>query len=304
VNRPGVSVVVPTHDRPALLERAVRSVVEQTYDGEIEVVVVADGGPAVDPQVALPSGRQLRTLANDRTRGPSGARNTGLLAATHDLVAFLDDDDRWRPDKLDRQLATFAGHPDVPLCGTAVAVEDGRSSSPCLVPHDLVTHEHLLRNRLAGLHTSGFLLRRAAFIERVGLFDEQLPRSYCEDYDLLLRAAQLGPIPVANEPLVLVTRQGQSHFIGRWDAYGDALELLLAKHPAFTTVRAASGRIEGQIAFARAAQGRRGDALGWIRRSLGHDPRQPKAWLALLVALRLGSAGWVTRSAARFGKGI
>lgn len=304
MTRPAVTVVVPTHNRPELMRRAVQSIVDQDYDGEIEIVVVFDASEPVLPDVVLGARHNIRATTNERTRGLAGARNTGILTAAHGYVAFLDDDDYWLPGKLESQLAVFEADDSVLLVGTAMMVDDGERQHERLVPSDRVRHGDLIENRLPGLHSSSFVFRRSALLGELGLVDEALPRSYGEDYDLLLRTAALGPISVVNRPLVSVTWQGQSFFFGQWAVYAEALQYLLAKHPAFATSRTAIGRIEAQVAFALAASGQRSAARTWAGRSIRHDPWRPKAYLAFAVSLGVLSAGRVARIARRFGKGI
>jgi len=299
-----VTAVVPTHNRPDLMKRAVQSILDQTYEGDIEIVVVFDACEPRLPDVELPRNRTLRALVNERSRGLAGGRNTGILAASHDFVAFLDDDDYWMPEKLARQMRAFDAHEDAILVGTAMIVDDGERTHERLVPSETVTHHDLLHNRLAGLHSSSFVFRRHAFLGSLGLVDEQLPRSYGEDYDMLLRTAAIGPIVVVNEPLVGVTWKGQSFFFGQWAVYAEALQYLLAKHPEFGSTRSAVGRIESQIAFALAASGQRGAGVDWAKKSIRHDPCQAKAYLAIAIALRLVTADRIARTAQRFGKGI
>lgn len=301
---PPVTAVVPTHDRPEMMRRAVQSILDQEYDGDIEVIVVFDACEPVLPVVVLGDGRTLVGIVNERRRGLAGARNTGILAARHPLVAFLDDDDVWLPGKLSSQVGAMEGNPGHALVGTAMVVDDGTREHERLVGSDTVTHDMLLHDRIAGLHSSSFLFRRSALLGEIGLIDEELPRSYGEDYDILLRASALGSVHVIDRPFVRVTWQGQSYFFGRWNDYADALEYLLAKHPDFGRSGRAIGRIESQIAFARASAGRRRDGVRWARRSLRHSPTQVKSYLALLIAARLVTPQLVTRVAARFGKGI
>ncbi len=298
-----VTVVIPTHNRPVLMQRALESVLDQKYDGEIEVIIVFDACDPFDPPVVIPRGRSVRTVVNERTRGLAGARNTGIVLATHDFVAFLDDDDHWLPGKLDARCRTSTTRPAPPWSAvhgarrrrthlrTARAGRAGPSSGP--------------HPRSDGrLHSSTFVFRREDLLGPVGLVDEDLPGSYGEDYDLLLRTAKVAPIVVVNEPLVSVTWSGQSFYFGRWGAYAEGLTYLFERHTEFADDRRATGRIAGQIAFARAANGERAHARHWVRRSLRNDPFQVKAWLALGISLRLVSAPWVIRTVQRMGKGI
>ena len=304
VQTPAVTAIVPTHNRPELMKRAVQSILDQKYAGDIEILVVFDACEPVLPDVTLAGNRSIRALVNGRSRGLAGGRNTGILAARHDFVAFLDDDDYWLPEKLQQQMAAFQEHPECILVGTAMVVDDGQRKHERLVPSDLVTHGDLLLNRLAGLHSSSFVFRRAAMLGTLGLVDEDLPRSYGEDYDLLLRTALISPVVVVNQPLVNVTWQGQSYFFGQWAVYAQALEYLLLKHPQFQDSRKAVGRIESQIAFALAASGQRIPGAKWARQAIAHDPRQVKAYLAMAIMMRLTTAAMVARTAQRFGKGI
>ena len=89
---PPVTAVIPTVDRPDELHAAVQSVVDQDYAGDIEVIVVVDAPETVPVGVELPAGRTLRVVTNHRAKGLAGARNTGIMAAAHGHVAFLDDD--------------------------------------------------------------------------------------------------------------------------------------------------------------------------------------------------------------------
>ena len=93
----------------------------------------------------------------------------------------------------------------------------------------------------------------AALLTSIGLVDEQIPGSYGEDYDWLLRAARRRPIVAVEQPLVEVYWHWQSFFAERWEAIADALAYLLGKHPELRADRQGLARIQGQIAFAQAA---------------------------------------------------
>lgn len=301
---PPVTVVVPTHDRPTLMAEAVRSVMLQEYAGPVEVVVVFDACEPVLPDVALLPGQSLRAVVNDRVRGLAGARNTGILAASHPFVAFLDDDDTWLPGKLAAQMPLFHDHPDARLVATAMQVDDGERLTDRLVPADVVSHAELVRERFGGLHSSSFVFRRDALVDEIGMIDEDLPRGYAEDTDVLLAASRLAPVRLVNEPLVRVRWQGQSYFFGRWADYAAALTYLLHKHPQFADDDAAHARMLSQIAFGEVSSGQRRAGRRHARQALGLRPTTLRAWLALAVGLRLLTPGAVVTVARRFGKGI
>ncbi|MBG6238880.1 glycosyltransferase involved in cell wall biosynthesis [Mycetocola sp. CAN_C7] len=301
---PAVTAVVPTHNRPELMKRAVESIAGQDYDGPLEIVVVFDACDVELPDIELRHGRTIRGINNSRSRGLAGARNTGILAAGTDYVAFLDDDDFWLQGKLEAQMELLRGQPEAVLVGTAMVVDAGERTHERLMSSDVISHAELIQNGLAGLHSSSLLFRRQRLLGDLGLVDEQLPRSYGEDYDLLLRASALHPVAVVNRPLVSVTWKGQSFFFGQWAVYAEALQYLLTKHPDFASNRKAIGRIQSQVAFALAASDQKTDARAWAVKALRNNPRQVKAALALAITTGLVTAPQVIRVVRRFGKGI
>lgn len=301
---PGVTVVVPTHARPALMAEAVQSILQQDYAGPVEVVVVFDACEPVLPDLEVPAHRTLRGIVNGRVRGLAGARNSGILTASHDYVAFLDDDDTWLPGKLSAQMPIFRDHPDVRLVAAAIQLDDGERLIERLVPHDVVTHEQLVRERFVGLHSSGFVFRRGSLVDEIGMIDEDLPRGYAEDTDVLMTASALAPVRLVNEPLVRVRWQGQSLFFGRWADYAAALTYLLGKHPQFATDAAAHSRMLSQIAFGEVSSGQRRQGRAHARTAIRLRPTNVRAWLALGIGLRVLSTSAVVAVVRRFGKGI
>ena len=302
--QPKVSVVVPTRDRPELLRRAVAAICGQTYKGPIECLVVFDqSDPDLDwPE--LPPGRTLIPRRNDRTPGLAGARNSGILAATGELVAFCDDDDEWLPEKLARQVARLLATPGSAVSTTGILVRYQDRTTTRLAPTILVTHRQLLRSRLTELHPSTVLARRDRLLSQIGLVDEELPGSYAEDYEWLLRASRHGPVLAVPEPLAVIHWHQSSFFADRWRTIISALTYLVDKHRDFQQEPSGLARIYGQIAFAHAALGERKPARRWARRTLSLNRRERRAYLALAVSLRLVKARTVVRLAHVAGKGI
>lgn len=302
---PTVTVVVPTRDRPELLRVALRAILAQDHPGPIDVVVVYDRS---EPDRSLESTadpwRRVRVIRNQRTPGLAGARNSGLLAATGQLIAFCDDDDEWLPGKLRAQVAALDAHPEAYLvcCGIRVSY-DGRTVDRVL-DRDSVPLAALLRDRMTELHPSTFLMRAEALRVGCGLIDEEIPGSYAEDYELLLRVARRAPVINVAAPYVLVRWHRSSYFTGRWETIAEALQWLLRRYPEFGDVPSGEARLAGQIAFAQAASGDRRGALRWARRALARNLREPRGWLALAVAGRLVRAGTVLRVLHRRGRGV
>lgn len=194
-----VSVVIPTHDRRALIARAIDSVLAQTRPAE-EILCVDDGSTDDTSRFlaeAYPSVRALR----QPNRGVSAARNAGILAAAGAFVAFLDSDDEWRKTKLERQIQAMQASPGALLCHTnEIWIRNGRRVNP-MKKHQkfggLIFEKAL---PLCVISPSSVLVDRRLFDE-VGLFDESLPA--CEDYDLWLRVCAWFPVLYLDEPLIV-----------------------------------------------------------------------------------------------------
>ncbi|MEV1286811.1 glycosyltransferase family 2 protein [Micromonospora sp. NPDC049679] len=302
---PSVSAVVPTRDRPELLRAALTAILAQDYPGTIEVVVVYDQSePDVSLETTADLRRQVRVIRNSRTPGLAGGRNTGILAATGELIAFCDDDDEWLPGKLRAQVDALAAAPGAEFASCGIRVSyDGRTTDRSLTM-DSVTLASLLRDRMTELHPSTFLIRRDALCDGFGLVDEEIPGSYAEDYEFLLRAARSAPLVNLRTPYVLVRWHKRSYFAQRWDTIASALQWLLQRYPEFAGEPRGEARVAGQIAFAQAASGNRRNAVRWAGRTLVRNPREPRAYLALAVASRAVRPDTVMRSLHKRGRGI
>ena len=301
---PTVSVVVPTKDRPQMLERALRAIVAQDYAGALEVIVVFDGTDPELPAIDLPEGRTLQALVNTRTPGLAGNRNTGYLAATGTYVAACDDDDVWFPYKLTRQMRLLRSRPDAcgAGAGSAFHFEGKDTPRPAELPE--LTFDVLLDERHPEVHASTYLFDRRRLLDEIGLVDEELPAGYGEDFELLLRATRLGPFVCVREPLIRAYQHRSSFFADRWRNIDEALEHLIAKVPEFERAPHGLARMEGQRAFALAAVGDRRESRRLARSALKRDRRQRQAWASLVVSTRILSADRVLTLARRFGRGI
>jgi glycosyltransferase involved in cell wall biosynthesis len=302
-NWPSVDVVIATRDRIDLLKRAVRSVARQDYPAEIRIIVVFDQSPAVDDLGPVADNRSIAVTQNDRTPGLAGARNTGILAARADLVAFCDDDDEWVEAKLRTQVGLMSDR-HAGACVTGIRIRREHGLRDRIPVQESIKIADLARSRVTGAHPSTYLIRRELLIHRVGLVDEELPFGYGEDYDLLIRLARATTIAVARQPLVVVYWHPNSYFAGRWEAMAAGVGYLLRKHPELRHSRRGHAWIEGQQAFAYAAAGRGRLAASAAMRSLVRNPREPRAVLALLVCARVLSARRVITALNKRGRGI
>lgn len=227
--RPLVSAVIPVHNRSWCLRRAFDSVLNQTYR-PLELIIVDDGSTDETPEILeyidtqYPLGGSLRERPGDseplerpqpfspvvsfttrilhqKNRGVSAARNAAIQIARGELIALLDSDDEWKPEKTARQVEAFKAEPDLMINQTDEDwIRDGefvnkpkrlRKTSGDLFE---VSLDH------CAVSPSAVMMRRKLFDE-IGLFDEAYPA--CEDYEMWLRVTARYPVGLIDEPLLI-----------------------------------------------------------------------------------------------------
>lgn len=192
-----VSVVIPTHNRAALLERALRSVLAQTHE-KLDVIVVDDASEDETRNVVLrirdPRVRYVRHAAN---KGGAAARNSGVDAARGEYIAFLDDDDQWKPRKVERQLEHLTGY-DAAICGFTLCRDGVETPGSRQRLGRTVVTRRMLRRTVVGWGTSTFMVRRD--VARQVRFDDALGSG--QDWDFLIRLFAGHRIVYVDEPLV------------------------------------------------------------------------------------------------------
>lgn len=284
-DRPLVSAVVITRDRPAKLEDALASLREQTYPN-LELVVVDGSTGSVESLVRRRVGDLPVTYLRDDGEGPGAARNLGIRAATGEYVAFLDDDDRWLPEKIERQTEAFAREVGAVYTGQ-FTVRDGErvgGRTPSL--SGWITEE-LLRGA-ACAPTSTVMVRRAV-IDEAGGFDEELP--IWEDREWYVRLSRHGTFRPVPEPLV---RRGFGEYDQLTDDYEAARDVAyprflethreLAAEYGPSCERALVASLSLKLAAIGLATDRYAEARRDLLRSLRYDPRQRRTWLYLALS--------------------
>ena len=193
-----VSVIIPTRNRITFLREAIDSVYSQTY-AKFEIIVVDDGSTKdIAPSLASYDGRL--SMIRQEHQGVSAARNAGLSKATGEYVAFLDDDDRFLPDKLAKQVAFLSSYPQMGwLCtGFSFIDGDGRpiDREPIIFPSTAITLHDIAMFRF--VHTSSVMVRRCMLVH-VGGFNTDMCVS--EDYEFWARV--IGSTQAAALPDIL-----------------------------------------------------------------------------------------------------
>jgi glycosyltransferase involved in cell wall biosynthesis len=206
-NTPLVAAVVTTFDRFELAKRAISSVFEQSYPF-LEIIVVEDGSDSGIQQWLNTSkwNREYRYIKHDTNRRLAAARNTALFASKGKYIAYLDDDDIWKPDKITRQVEAILNLSEVEReeCAVVSCQMETVYSEGSYVSVGEAGNEGNLRQSIKsnGLHapSSTFMFSSSA-LKRVGGFDETLPSSIDHDVWMALAASGYSAIAV-HVPLV------------------------------------------------------------------------------------------------------
>jgi glycosyltransferase involved in cell wall biosynthesis len=195
-----VSVIIPTFNRAQKVVRAISSVLSQAFT-DVEIIVVDDGSTDGTKKEVEQFDDRVTYVAHSSNLGVSAARNTGIKRSGAPLIAFLDSDDHWFPEKLAVQVCFFNDHPKAVACQTEeLWIRNGRRVNPMkkhLKPSGNIFEASL---KLCLVSPSAVMLKQS-LLDEVGFFDEDLP--VCEDYDLWLRISCRYPVHLISEPLVV-----------------------------------------------------------------------------------------------------
>jgi glycosyltransferase involved in cell wall biosynthesis len=195
-----ISVIIPTFNRAQKVLRAISSVLSQTFE-DFEVIVIDDGSVDETTDVLVQFKDRITLITHSENLGVSAARNSGIKASRSPLIAFLDSDDYWLPEKLDTQVRYFRENPDAVACQPEeIWVRNGVRVNPWkkhIKPSGDIFEQSL---KLCVVSPSAVMVRRD-LLDEVGLFDEDLP--VCEDYDLWLRIGCRYPVCLINTYLLV-----------------------------------------------------------------------------------------------------
>jgi glycosyltransferase involved in cell wall biosynthesis len=200
INRPTVSVVIPTYNRAYLISNTINSVLKQIYQ-DFEIIVVDDGSiDNTERVIANFNNSKIRYIRHNDNRGISVARNTGIEASRGKYIALLDSDDEWLPEKLDKQIKVFQNEPPEVgvVCSWSFKIDEKGNyiGKVCLPKKEGYMYKDLLSSN--NLSVSTLLIRKECF-EKVGLFDNLLNGQ--EDWDMWIRIAKYYRFVLIKVPL-------------------------------------------------------------------------------------------------------
>jgi len=208
-----VSIIIPTYNCSSLLERAIKSVLAQTYENW-ELIIVDDGSTDGTKDLVANFRKiepRIKYIWQNNSGAPARPRNTGIKSASGEYIAFLDHDDEWLPNKLEKQVALLENSPEIAFVSCNVIVVSPKRSE--LISSPKYKGENFLKKMLEKnliLTASSVVVRREIF-DKVGLFDETL--KFADDWDMWVRIALKYKFDYIDEPLVKYFWHGKNRII-------------------------------------------------------------------------------------------
>jgi len=200
-----ISVIIPTYNRAYVLERAIDSVLKQTYQN-IELIIIDDASTDNTSELLekYHQDNRVSVVQLSKNSGVSHARNQGIERAQGEWVAFLDSDDEWLPKKLEQQVVILNENPEHKLIhGEEIWIRRGKRVNP-MKKHAKSGGDIFERCLELCLISPSAVMIEKDYLAKVGLFDESFP--VCEDYELWLRVTS--DIPVGFLAIPCITKYG------------------------------------------------------------------------------------------------
>ncbi len=250
MNNPLISVIIPAYNADKLITKTLDSILAQTYR-PIEIIVIDDG--STDETVKIVKNYQTsftckfsETSKTNETNliyiyqqnsGPSKARNTGINAAKGEYIAFLDADDYWTQDKLEKQIELFKKEPnlDVIFTDTKITRIENHEIEEFFVfkkkglDKDFFGHEFMVLRpfeKLVGtnfMHTSSVITKKACFRQDF-FFNEK--RHYAEDWELWLKMSLYFTFGYVNDVCVHKIERGDGLSSNKLDMYLSTMDIM------------------------------------------------------------------------------
>lgn len=193
-----VSIIIPTYNQRGFLANAIDSALSQSYK-DIEIIVVDDNNPGTEARMktenlmsAYSNNPKVYYIQHEHNKNGSAARNTGFRASKGNFITFLDDDDYWAPNKLEKQLSYLEKHPEFDAVYCYLMVNGAKNPNRCYEGN--IVKPYLMN--YVSLQTSAMMFTRKAVVAING-FDESFRRN--QDYEFLIRfffaGMQIGCVP-------------------------------------------------------------------------------------------------------------
>lgn len=222
-----ISVVIPTYNRAYLIIESLQSVLDQTLQ-PYEIIVVDDFSTDNTEEIVKSLNSPLiKYVKNTRKKGANGARNTGILMAQGEYIAFHDSDDIWLPKKLELQYHFLKKNLDTDLCFCLMKKLDKNLNIIEITPKNIKRVTGIKESLQEGNLISTQMIFMRTMIARKILFDEDLKRF--QDWDFVLKIAKVSKIEYISE--ILVVQKFSVDSISNNEKILEAYRILFKNHP-------------------------------------------------------------------------
>ena len=282
MKQPLVSIIIPNYNYGHFVGEAVESALTQTYV-HIETIVVDDGSTDNSIEVLRNFGEKI-TLIAQKNAGVAVARNRGIQASNGEFVAFLDSDDSWLPEKIEKQIRRFQEDPSIGLvhCGYVVFDASSRVVEHLNGLEGSLSHEMLRFEQPAILGGGSGVMVKKEVLGRVGGFDQDV--SPAEDWEFYYRCARVCKVGFVSEILVKYREhRSNAHLnIPRMEkALLNAFDKTFALDPELNGLRNTSyGKIHSVLAGSYFSAGMYPDCIRHVVKSIRYSPKQIRRYLA------------------------
>lgn len=200
---PLVSIIIPTYNRAEILSETLDSVAAQTMQN-FEAIICDDGSTDDIESIVKSYDKRFRIVRLQHKGLPAIARNAGIISARGQFLAFLDSDDIWLPEKLEKQLLFAKEYPELGLIGTnAYFMRDEEKTEELYFESSSTFHTNIMEEMLfRNLFICSSVLVKAHLIKKTSLFCEEKILKATEDYDLWMRFAAIEDCGYIAEPLL------------------------------------------------------------------------------------------------------
>jgi len=288
------SVIIPTFNRESIISRAIQSVLAQSFT-DFELLVIDNGSTDQTREKVLALKGQddrIHYHWQENSGSPAGSRNTGVKFSRGDWIAFLDSDDTWEKDKLERVFKVLEENPDLAALGHSARIVSGdrflgeRRVPPATKPTDAFDY---FLERGNCLTTSAMVVKREVF-GRIGVFNPSPDYATVEDFDLWMRAAKNQKLYFFDQILTtLYVEEDQlsRHIDLQQNNLGHMMReqiqnLNPEEYPCSHLLRVWSGRIEYYKGKLHSQNKNFSAARKYLWKAVGINPRDWRAWLYLL----------------------
>lgn len=283
-----ISIIVPTYKRAHLIGRSISSILAQTYKN-YEIIVVNDGPvDGTEEVVKAFHDERIIFIQHSSNKGISTARNTGVQAASGKLIAFLDSDDEWKPEKLEKQVMAFLQADDA--VGIVYTERfDTVDNIHFTIPSSIVSKREgnitdiLLQGSLITLQTA--MIKKVCF-ESAGLFDVNC--IVFEDWEIWLRMSRQYKFKYISEPLVIIhSDPTEEHASRNFQHYIGSLEYILQKHKAafYKAPKKVLARHYYYLASLLLRGNRKKEARKYLKLAIRTFTTEPKYYIAYILSV-------------------